>query len=161
MKMTIGERIKKLREKAGLTQAALGKLINTDRPYGQPYVYAIESGKRSVKNDVLHRLSIILDTSVEYLLKGDGAEEDEADPVSIFTNCYSFQQRLSALIDDRKTDITNLAIATGIEPIVLASYFNNNSTALNISINVILANILVIATILGVDPCVLAFGERK
>ena len=63
-KRLIGERIKKFREKYGLTQENLAKMLNIPRPS----VSQIESGQREITSSELAKLSQIFQISVDELL---------------------------------------------------------------------------------------------
>jgi transcriptional regulator with XRE-family HTH domain len=73
--MLFGDRIKALRENAGMTQAELGKLIGvSDRVLG--YYESNERFPR--KQDIITKLSKVFNVSVDYLLGTDGAFMQEA-----------------------------------------------------------------------------------
>jgi transcriptional regulator with XRE-family HTH domain len=67
--MLFGDRLRKLREEKGMTQAELGKLIGvSDRVLGY-----YESNDRFPKNpEVLRKLSEVLNVSLDYLIGNDG-----------------------------------------------------------------------------------------
>lgn len=63
----IGKRIKEAREKEGLKQAELAKLLK----YGSPtFVSLIEDGKRKVRIDDLEKIAEILHRDVNYFING-------------------------------------------------------------------------------------------
>jgi transcriptional regulator with XRE-family HTH domain len=68
--MLFGDRIKQLRENAGMTQAELGKLIGvSDRVLG--YYESNERFPR--KQEIITKLSSVFNVSVDYLLGTDGS----------------------------------------------------------------------------------------
>lgn len=69
--MTVGERIKDQRVQKKLTQTDLAKLV------GLTYIQIgrYETGKSNPSADVLNRLALALDTTTDFLMKGN---EDEA-----------------------------------------------------------------------------------
>lgn len=68
--MLFGDRLKELREKAGLTQSELGKLIgSSDRVVG--YYEANDRFPRKAKT--LQKISEVFKVSVDYLLGNEGA----------------------------------------------------------------------------------------
>ena len=66
LKVKIGQRIKKMRIKKGLSQEKLALLSDLDRTY----IPSIENGKRNISITVLEKLSNALDISVSELTKG-------------------------------------------------------------------------------------------
>lgn len=68
--MLFGDRLRKLREEAGLTQAELGQIIGaSDRVVG----YYESNDRFPKKPETLQRLSEVFNVSVDYLLGNDGA----------------------------------------------------------------------------------------
>lgn len=68
--MLFGDRVRQLRENAGMTQAELGKLIGvSDRVLG--YYEANERFPR--KQEVIAKLSSVFNVSVDYLIGTDGS----------------------------------------------------------------------------------------
>jgi transcriptional regulator with XRE-family HTH domain len=71
--MIYGDRIRTLRIQRGLSQGALGKLIDKDAPY----VSKLERGVlSSMTTDTLERLRAALGCSADYLI---GRKEDESE----------------------------------------------------------------------------------
>lgn len=66
LKVKIGQRIKEMRIKKGLSQEKLALLSDLDRTY----IPSIENGKRNISITVLEKLSNALDISVSELTKG-------------------------------------------------------------------------------------------
>ena len=64
----IGERVKKEREKKGLSQTQLGSLLRN--PMSATAISLYESGEREVSIEVLTDISKILEVPLEYLIKG-------------------------------------------------------------------------------------------
>ena len=68
--MLFGDRLKKLREDKGLTQAELGKLIGvSDRVIG----YYESNDRIPKKQETFQKISEVFNVSVDYLLGTDGA----------------------------------------------------------------------------------------
>jgi Predicted transcriptional regulators len=69
----IGNRIKKAREKKGLTQERLAEELDVSNAY----ISKIERGKTPISLDRLSELCHVLEESTEYILNGsDNASED-------------------------------------------------------------------------------------
>lgn len=68
--MLFGDRLRKLREKAGLTQAELGQIIgSSDRVIG----YYESNNRFPKKPETLQKISEVFNVSIDYLLGNDGA----------------------------------------------------------------------------------------
>jgi transcriptional regulator with XRE-family HTH domain len=67
--MGFGERLKKARQRKGLTQAQLGKLLNVSDATINRY----EREQRKPDPEMLRKLAEVLDVSVDYLLNGPKA----------------------------------------------------------------------------------------
>lgn len=68
--MLFGDRLKSLREKSGMTQADLGKLIGvSDRVVG----YYESNDRFPKKPEILQKISEVFEVSVDFLLGKDGA----------------------------------------------------------------------------------------
>lgn len=68
----IGIRIKKLREKSGLTQSKLASFLILD----QSMIAKIEKGERNISSDVLEKISNLFCTTTEYILFGKNINEN-------------------------------------------------------------------------------------
>lgn len=66
IRLKFGERIKKLRIEKRLSQEKLAYQSNIDRTY----ISSIEKGKRNVSLEIIQKLSVGLEVSVETLMKG-------------------------------------------------------------------------------------------
>lgn len=62
--MSLGERLKKMREEKGLTQEELGKIINVSKPSISRY----EAGTNEPNNETLKKLANFFDVSLDYLM---------------------------------------------------------------------------------------------
>lgn len=74
---TIGERVKQLRDRAGLSQGGLAQLVAreaNETDYHQTAISAIERGTKRPSVQVLAALAKILNTNTDYLL---GLTDDE------------------------------------------------------------------------------------
>jgi transcriptional regulator with XRE-family HTH domain len=76
--MTVGERVRELREKKGWSQGQLLKQARQFLPAGEAFARAtlsrIENGHRKANSGVLQALARSLDTSPEYLMGLEGQE---------------------------------------------------------------------------------------
>ncbi len=63
---TLGKRVKQLREKKGLSQRDLAKLIGTSAGL----ISFIERNKNKPSYEIIRRLSLVLGTSADYLISG-------------------------------------------------------------------------------------------
>lgn len=68
----IGIRIKKLREKTGLTQSKLASFLSLD----QSMIAKIEKGERNINSDMLEKISNLFYTTTEYILFGKNVNEN-------------------------------------------------------------------------------------
>ena len=67
----LGERLRNIRKRAGVTQAELARRLG----YSQPMIAAIETGRRRLRSDHLPRVASILGVSATALI-GNGEERD-------------------------------------------------------------------------------------
>lgn len=70
--ITLGERIRHVREKAGLSQEELAHKLKL----GQRAISEIENGKRRVGVTELVEISVLTDVSILYLLDGEHDTDD-------------------------------------------------------------------------------------
>ena len=87
---TIGERIKKLRKAANLTQEELGKAINKSKGNVSGY----ESGKFEPSANTIIDMSKCFNISTDYLLLGEENKilnftEEELEIINLYRNCDS------------------------------------------------------------------------
>ena len=68
MTKTVGQRLKEIRTKLSLSQEALGQKIDLSRAA----IAAVETDKNNLSQEVLCKLILTLDVSVNYLLAGIG-----------------------------------------------------------------------------------------
>lgn len=88
-------RLKFLREKKGMKQTELGRLLNVKDSAISKY----ESGKIPLTSDTLLRLSQIFDVSIDYLLCNDGSLQE-------FQNCPQKETTLPfSSLTDREEDL--------------------------------------------------------
>lgn len=73
--MTKGQRIKQLREKAGLTQEELAKKLNTTKQTVHKYEKNIVT---NIPSDKIEALAFVLDSTPEYILGWETPPEDQA-----------------------------------------------------------------------------------
>ena len=67
-KQGTGERVKRVRKDAGLTQEEFGKRIG----FSKKQVYYVEKGVSTPSNEFLHKIEQVFNISYEWLLKGVG-----------------------------------------------------------------------------------------
>ncbi|OGR19205.1 MAG: hypothetical protein A2X81_12105 [Desulfobacterales bacterium GWB2_56_26] len=67
---TVGERIKQIREKCGLTQDQLCQKGNISKGF----LSDVENGKRNISSQKLLEVANVLGASIDYLLKGEVIE---------------------------------------------------------------------------------------
>ena len=70
IRSNVGERIKTLRKKKGLTQARLGEMVDLDRTY----IVGVERGRRNISLDNLIKISLGLGTPLSRLLRNVDAD---------------------------------------------------------------------------------------
>lgn len=73
--MGVGDLIREIREKKGISSAELGRRIGMSRSY----MSRIELGDRPVKLDILSKIAEVLDTPIEYFVSDDEKRELELD----------------------------------------------------------------------------------
>lgn len=66
--MMVGEKLRKAREKKGLTQAQVGEALGYTPDHGQRYLHSWETGVRKVTRSKIISLAKLLDMAVEDLL---------------------------------------------------------------------------------------------
>jgi len=72
----IGHRLRWAREQSGLSQGQVARMID----YHRPTISQIESGQRVVRPDEVARFAEIYGVKEEWIIKGDAALDDQADP---------------------------------------------------------------------------------
>lgn len=103
-------KLKLLREQAGMTQTELGKLLNVKDAAISKY----ESGKVPLTGETLLQLSKIFNVSIDYLLGNEFAGIDYASytmDVSEFGN--EFKERLRNILNSRNISYSKFAEITG------------------------------------------------
>lgn len=98
----LGKRIKEERLRKGLTQEQLAEEVNITRLY----VTFIENGNRTVRIDVLERISTSLDVSIEYLIKGSISTHEEI--------VYEFGQLINSCTSQEANQLLNV-VKTSIQ----------------------------------------------
>lgn len=69
--MNIGSRVRELRKNRGMTQGELAEAVEAD----QVYISRIENGRlKNVKPEVVKKLAVLFNVSIEYLLVGEQLE---------------------------------------------------------------------------------------
>lgn len=69
---TLGERLRDLRSKNGITQAELAEKIFV----GESYIALIELNKRNPSTEILGKLCDFFGVSTDYLLTGESSDDD-------------------------------------------------------------------------------------
>ena len=75
--MTIGERIRRVRERLGLNQAEFARRLKT----GQPVISRYERNQRVPDADFLRKLNVIFHVNINWLLTGTGNMFSEDRPL--------------------------------------------------------------------------------
>ncbi len=70
---TLGERVKELRQKAGITQIDLAYRIFVS----ESYIALIEADKRNPSMDIISKLADVFHITTDYLINGTETEEDK------------------------------------------------------------------------------------
>ena len=83
--MTVGQRIKKLRDKKNLTQTQLSKGTGIDVTLISKY----ENGIKEIGLDNLTRIAEFLETSLDYLVYGDGPAYKKFSVVKFYPNIFN------------------------------------------------------------------------
>lgn len=76
---TVGDRIKQIRTKRGLTQDQLCQKANISKGF----LSDVENGKRNISSQKLLEVSNVLGASIDYLLKGEVHEDSKSCSVII------------------------------------------------------------------------------
>lgn len=90
MKSIIGEKIKELRKKAGITQLELAKELKISPSTVGMY----EQGRREPDNNMVLRLCQIFNTTTDYLLGKSDKNREISDIIDEFTEVLSSQKGL-------------------------------------------------------------------
>ncbi len=69
----LGERVKELRRKAGITQIDLAYRIFVS----ESYIALIESGKRNPSIEIVSKLADVFHVTTDYIVNGSETEEDK------------------------------------------------------------------------------------
>ncbi len=85
-----GQRLRELRQKKGLTQKELAKLLSISPSAVGMY----EQGRREPENSLLSKLCSILDTTTDYLIGFTKAPQDVGEVIEDFTGMLMSQQGL-------------------------------------------------------------------
>lgn len=101
MPTPLGERVREMRKKRGLTLERLAERVGSSKSY----MWEIEN--KDVARPSAEKLALIataLDTTVEYLLVGDGAkEEEDAEDIAFFRKYKKMdapaKERLRRILD--------------------------------------------------------------
>lgn len=91
--MTIGQRIRAARQKAGITQADLGKILSVSGSMIAQY----ETNKRNPKYDTLKRIAAALNVNVNWLINGQTLEQRNQGMKDYVAQ--RFKEAESALVD--------------------------------------------------------------
>lgn len=88
---TVGERIRDVREKRGMTQDKLAEAADISKSF----LSEIENDKSNVGAQILLRVANALGASVDYLLQGAVREQNEKEPVVIPPNLSRAAEELN------------------------------------------------------------------
>lgn len=149
------QRFVKSREAVGLDQKEVARKLNAT----QAQVHAWEEMGRLPTRLRLNKLATLYGVTTGYLVYGTEIDQvathttdiiDEA----LFKHCFSFPERLKAVLLNRNMTSDKLALYTGIPAEDVASYLEGDGSSLLIRISLF-------ADLLNVDRCALAFGVKK
>lgn len=76
---SVGERIKEVREKKGLTQEKLAEKTGLSKGF----ISDVENGKTDISSDNLLKVADVLNANLDYLLRGETREVRPREPVVI------------------------------------------------------------------------------
>jgi transcriptional regulator with XRE-family HTH domain len=96
----LGERVRELRLKRGLTLEGLAERVGSSKSY----MWEIENKEVTRPSaEKLSQIALALDTTTEYLLAGDGANEEDADDLVFFRKYKGMttdsKERLRKMLD--------------------------------------------------------------
>jgi transcriptional regulator with XRE-family HTH domain len=96
----LGERVRELRLKRGLTLEGLAERVGSSKSY----MWEIENKEVTRPSaEKLSQIALALDTTTEYLLAGDGANEENADDIAFFRKYKGMttgsKERLRKMLD--------------------------------------------------------------
>lgn len=106
-------RLKSLREEKGMKQSELGKLLNVQDAAISKY----ESGKVSLTDDTLLKLSKIFNVPVDYILGNDDYGIDYAN-YQMDTSEFglAFKEKLKSILEEKDISQQEFAKITGLHP---------------------------------------------
>lgn len=87
---TIGNRIRDIRERKGMTQDDLSKRAEISKGF----LSDVENNKRNVGSQNLLKIANVLGASVDYLLKGEAVKNIETEPIVIPENLSKAAEEL-------------------------------------------------------------------
>jgi len=93
---TVGERIREIRDKRGLTQDQLCQKANISKGF----LSDVENGKRNISSQKLLEVANVLGASIDYLLKGGMKKEAKNTPVTIPPELSEAAEQLRATYTD-------------------------------------------------------------
>lgn len=88
---TVGERVREIRERRGMTQDKLAEAADISKSF----LSEIENDKSNVGAQILLRIANALGASVDYLLQGAVREANEKEPVVIPSNLSRAAEELN------------------------------------------------------------------
>lgn len=142
------------RESIGLIKAEIARRAHVTS--AQMNAWELRACTPTTKH--IQTLAEIYGVTPQYLLHGIEEKEEPTLPViseeSIFRNCFTFADRLNAAISDRNITPDRLALFTAMPENELLGYLQGSNCE-------VLARIMVIAEVLSVDRCALAFGVKR
>lgn len=123
MIMSIGQNIKKIREKKGLTQQSIAELIAMHRSnYSK-----IESGQRELSIDALHKISKFFGMSIDQIVTFEGNVPQE---VTVEDKSLSEQIKLIQELDEEDKTIVFKMVDKMLTSKKFKEFFSKNVAAL-------------------------------
>lgn len=76
---TVGDRIREIREKRGMTQEELANIADISKGF----LSDVENNKRNIGSQKLLKIANVLGASIDYLLRGEVVKNVETEPIVI------------------------------------------------------------------------------
>jgi len=118
--MTVGEKIKQLRKDKGLQQ----KTVATDVGLDQSNYNKVENGRREPSVEVLQKLSVILEVTVDELLNSE--DKKQPTPVTVEDKTVSEKIRLVEQLEEEDKNVIYKMLDTMLTKKKFQDFFQQN-----------------------------------